>query len=295
MDAFPPHQDNVEPSPVLVHVPHAGQVAVSSVLFSGVATSPCQVLLLLFRLGKWETADGLWSKQGPWHVQLHLSADTHALEPVHTHSAPRRGLASIVHHAMHHLILLPVLLAWSLSPAGAFTLFPRGRLAPPVIDKPAVKPPFSEAAQDQDFQNLLPLVPWTHERWVPGWLPQSCINEAAYTGFDAAGFEAVEVWYEDCAASWTVCRHERADESWFYILDVSAPWMQLSGEAKHLCHPDPQPSPRRPSAVHLGPRHRPASNLLVEETAQGAALCICEAQDWRVDVYALACVAPPLP
>ncbi|KAK3899702.1 hypothetical protein C8A05DRAFT_36654 [Staphylotrichum tortipilum] len=120
---------------------------------------------------------------------------------------------------MHHLILLPALLTGCLSPAVGLSPFPRGRLAPPVIDKPAVKPPFSEAAQDQGFQNLLPLVPWTHERWDPGWLPQSCINEAAYTGFDAAVFEAVEVWYEDFAASWTVCRHERADESWFYILD----------------------------------------------------------------------------
>ena len=124
---------------------------------------------------------------------------------------------------MQHLILLPALLAGHLSTAATLSLSPRGRPVPPVpplSDKPVVKPPFSETAQDQDFQNLLPLVPWSHERWDRGWLPQSCVNEAAFTGFDATGFEAVEVWYEDCAASWTVCRHERADESWFYILDV---------------------------------------------------------------------------
>ncbi|KAK3898221.1 hypothetical protein C8A05DRAFT_19148 [Staphylotrichum tortipilum] len=121
---------------------------------------------------------------------------------------------------MHRLILLLALLAWCLSTAAALSLPPRGQRAASVIDKPAVTPPFDEAAQDQDFQNILPLVPWTHERWDPGWLPQSCVTEAAYTGFGAAGFEAVEVWYEDCATSWTVCRHERADESWFYILDT---------------------------------------------------------------------------
>jgi len=68
---------------------------------------------------------------------------------------------------MQHLILLPALLAWRLSTAATLSLSPRGRRALPArpfIDKPVVTPPFSETAQDQDFQNLLPLVPWTHER-----------------------------------------------------------------------------------------------------------------------------------
>jgi hypothetical protein len=89
-----------------------------------------------------------------------------------------------------------------------------------VIDKPAVKPPFSEAAQDKDLQTDLPPVAWTHETWDSAWLPQACVAEANYTGFNPSDFEAVEVWYADCAASWTVCRHKKADESWSYILDV---------------------------------------------------------------------------
>jgi hypothetical protein len=102
----------------------------------------------------------------------------------------------------------------------ALPLPPIGRRTT-VIDKPAVRPPFSETAQDKDLQKDLPPAPWTHETWDPGWLPRACVAEANYTGFKSTDFEAVEVWYADCAASWTVCRHRKADESWSYILDVS--------------------------------------------------------------------------
>ncbi|KAK4098991.1 hypothetical protein N658DRAFT_403166, partial [Parathielavia hyrcaniae] len=88
------------------------------------------------------------------------------------------------------------------------------------IDKPAVKPPFSEAAQNRDLDKDLPPVPWIHEAWDPDWLPQACVIEANYTGFDPSDFQAIDVTYKDCAASWTVCRHREADESWFYILET---------------------------------------------------------------------------
>ncbi|KAK4123000.1 hypothetical protein N657DRAFT_574581 [Parathielavia appendiculata] len=89
-----------------------------------------------------------------------------------------------------------------------------------VIDRPAVKPPFSEAAQNKDLDEDLSPVPWIEKAWDPDWLPQACVIEANFTGFDPSEFEAVEVMYEDCAASWTVCRHRQADESWFYILET---------------------------------------------------------------------------
>ncbi|AEO68706.1 uncharacterized protein THITE_2011836, partial [Thermothielavioides terrestris NRRL 8126] len=88
------------------------------------------------------------------------------------------------------------------------------------LDKPVITPPFSEAAQELDLENELPVVSWRHEPWEPNWLPEACVTEANHTGFRAADFEAVEVWYTDCAASWTVCRHKRADESWLYVLDT---------------------------------------------------------------------------
>ena len=70
-----------------------------------------------------------------------------------------------------------------------------------IIDKPVIKPPFSEAAQERDLQRDLPLVPWSYERWDPDWLPLACVAEAQYAGHNPADFEAVEVWHDDCAAS----------------------------------------------------------------------------------------------
>ncbi len=101
-----------------------------------------------------------------------------------------------------------------------------------IIAKPVIKPPFSEAAQERDLRRDLPLVPWSHKRWNRHWLPQACVAEAQYAGHNPADFEAVEVWYDDCAASWTVCRHRRADESWFYILDVSIPSNSIRSDPK---------------------------------------------------------------
>lgn len=114
------------------------------------------------------------------------------------------------------LAIIPSLPALALS----LSLPPLGRRAT-TIDKPAIKPPFLEAKQEKDLQKDLPLVSWQYEQWDPDWLPQGCVTEAKHTGFDPAHFEAVEVWYGDCAAPWTVCRHMRADESWYYILNVS--------------------------------------------------------------------------
>lgn len=36
-----------------------------------------------------------------------------------------------------------------------------------IIDKPAVSPPFSEAAQAEDLYNDLPSVDWQYEAWDP--------------------------------------------------------------------------------------------------------------------------------
>ncbi len=90
--------------------------------------------------------------------------------------------------------LLP--LGVSLAPS-QLSLDPRST----IIDKPAIKPPFSEAAQERDLRKDLPVVPWSYELWDPDWLPQACAAEAQYAGHNPADFEAVEVWYDDCAAS----------------------------------------------------------------------------------------------
>ena len=91
------------------------------------------------------------------------------------------------------------------------------------LDKPAVKPPFPEAIQNRDLQAELPLVGWRREIWEWNWLPKSCAFEANETGFHPADFEAAKVWYEDCAASWTICRHKLAEPSFNNILDVTKP------------------------------------------------------------------------
>jgi hypothetical protein len=124
---------------------------------------------------------------------------------------------------MRHFGFVCALIASLISPAFAISLSPLGRRAASVtIGKPVIKPPFSEAKQEKDLQRDLPPASWRYELWDPDWLPQACATEAEHTDFDPAHFKAVEVWYGDCAASWTVCRHMRADESWYYILNVSS-------------------------------------------------------------------------
>ncbi|KAL2127563.1 hypothetical protein VTI74DRAFT_10555 [Chaetomium olivicolor] len=120
-----------------------------------------------------------------------------------------------------HCTLVSTILAVGLSslpPASALSIPKLSRRA--VIDKPAVKPAFSNAKQERHLHKELPQVSWRQEPWESGYLPEACVSDAQNTGFDPADFEAVEAWYDDCDASWTICRHKKADESWDYILDT---------------------------------------------------------------------------
>jgi len=101
---------------------------------------------------------------------------------------------------MYMPVLLRTLAAVSL-PAASALLPPLLGNYTTIIDKPVVKPPFSEARQERDLQKDLPLAPWTYEPWDPDWLPRACVAEAGYTWCDPVDFEAIEVWYQDCAAS----------------------------------------------------------------------------------------------
>jgi hypothetical protein len=98
---------------------------------------------------------------------------------------------------MHRRIrtLLHALAAASLVPASALATHV------PIIDKPVISPPFSEAQQERDLHRDLPLVPWTYALWDRDRLPQGCVAEAKYAGYNPADFQAAEVWYQDCAAS----------------------------------------------------------------------------------------------
>ncbi|KAK4184754.1 hypothetical protein QBC35DRAFT_40221 [Podospora australis] len=89
------------------------------------------------------------------------------------------------------------------------------------LEKPPVKPAFSEDLQDRHLkQDFKPQYWRDTEPWSPGWLPEACYMEARYNELDPLEFQVVDVWYKDCAAPWTICRHSRAKENWGTILDT---------------------------------------------------------------------------
>ncbi|KAK3369505.1 hypothetical protein B0T24DRAFT_722395 [Lasiosphaeria ovina] len=120
--------------------------------------------------------------------------------------------------------LLPLVLASSSVPAalGAtlpdfFRLSSRSESAV-TLQKPAVSPPFSEDAQDRDLRADLPTRQWRFKPWPTFWMPKYCREEAVINQLQPADFEVRDVWYEDCAAAWTICRHRGAKEPWGDIL-----------------------------------------------------------------------------
>ncbi|KAK3368426.1 hypothetical protein B0H63DRAFT_497720 [Podospora didyma] len=92
------------------------------------------------------------------------------------------------------------------------------RSSAPELSKLAIQPPFSEKDQNVDLQADLPTRPWRYETWPQFWIPKSCREEADVNKLNPTEFEVRDIWYEDCAAAWTVCRHGRAIESWDSIL-----------------------------------------------------------------------------
>ncbi|KAK3681577.1 hypothetical protein B0T22DRAFT_433826 [Podospora appendiculata] len=86
------------------------------------------------------------------------------------------------------------------------------------LEKRAISPPFPEDAQDKDLQQELKSQDATFNEWEPGWVPRACVEEATNGKFSASELEVRDVFYDDCEAAWTVCRHRNATESWETII-----------------------------------------------------------------------------
>ncbi|KAK0737248.1 hypothetical protein B0T21DRAFT_401278 [Apiosordaria backusii] len=88
------------------------------------------------------------------------------------------------------------------------------------LDKPPIKPAFSEEVQDKHLRSDYPRGPWKSKPWADGWLPNHCIEEAEFNKLYPLDFEVRDVWFKDCGVPWTVCRHKDAKEKWRSILDT---------------------------------------------------------------------------
>jgi len=119
---------------------------------------------------------------------------------------------------------------WAAALPPLLPLLSRGDDDTLLANKPSVIPPFPEATQNQDLLRDLHAVDVGYEFWDPDWLPSACVFEANELGFNVTDFQAAEVWYDDCAASWTFCRHKEAVQSWDELLEVSR--LHLSNKAQ---------------------------------------------------------------
>ncbi|KAK5659456.1 hypothetical protein OQA88_657 [Cercophora sp. LCS_1] len=88
------------------------------------------------------------------------------------------------------------------------------------INLPAIQPPFSEEIQDRHFRSVLSYRQSQYRPWSPAWIPQKCLEEAKYNNLDPSAFSVRDVWYSDCLAAWTICRHNDASESWDSIINT---------------------------------------------------------------------------
>ncbi|KAK0631010.1 hypothetical protein B0T17DRAFT_590320 [Bombardia bombarda] len=125
---------------------------------------------------------------------------------------------------MRTTTIIPALLAGSISPSHALTLrlprslLPRWPLSTLEISKPPITPAFSESSQDAHLQTDLSPVAYTTTPWPANWLPKSCLEEASNNGLHPSDIEVTDVFYTDCAAPWTICRHRATPLTWAQIL-----------------------------------------------------------------------------
>jgi len=105
--------------------------------------------------------------------------------------------------------------------AGAMAMMTAGGGAKAQLTKPAIKPAFSEKVQGLHLEQDLAHHSWVYKEWPRAWIPEQCLYEARYNGYVGDEFEVRDIWYSDCKASWTVCRHVDAgsessssSESW---------------------------------------------------------------------------------
>ncbi|KAL6857289.1 hypothetical protein J3F83DRAFT_751098 [Trichoderma novae-zelandiae] len=96
-------------------------------------------------------------------------------------------------------------------------------LALATLDKPVIQPNFPGNGLASLGQGLMDHLAPTHstwDDWGAGWIPQDCKSLVEGAGFSASDVIPFNIHYDDCAQTWTFCRHKDSPLSEVNILDI---------------------------------------------------------------------------
>ncbi|KAK1255616.1 hypothetical protein MKX07_007875 [Trichoderma sp. CBMAI-0711] len=96
-------------------------------------------------------------------------------------------------------------------------------LALAILDKPVIQPNFPGNGLASLGQGLMDHLAPTHstwDDWGAGWIPQDCKSLVEGAGLSASDVIPFNIHYDDCAQTWTFCRHKDSPLSEITILDI---------------------------------------------------------------------------
>ncbi|KAL7813297.1 hypothetical protein V8C26DRAFT_405466 [Trichoderma gracile] len=91
------------------------------------------------------------------------------------------------------------------------------------LDKPVIQPNFPGNGLASLGQGLMDHLAPTHstwDDWGAGWIPQDCKSLVEGAGLSASDVIPFNIHYDDCAQTWTFCRHKDSPLSEITILDI---------------------------------------------------------------------------
>ncbi|ETS03189.1 hypothetical protein M419DRAFT_62371, partial [Trichoderma reesei RUT C-30] len=92
-----------------------------------------------------------------------------------------------------------------------------------ILDKPVIQPNFPGNGLASLGQGLMDHLAPTHstwDDWGAGWIPQDCKSLVEGAGLSASDVIPFNIHYDDCAQTWTFCRHKDSPLSEITILDI---------------------------------------------------------------------------
>ncbi|TFA97825.1 hypothetical protein CCMA1212_010433 [Trichoderma ghanense] len=104
--------------------------------------------------------------------------------------------------------------------AAIFSILP---LALAILYKPVIQPNFPGNGLASLGQGLMDNLAPTHstwDDWGAGWIPQDCKSLVEGAGLSASDVIPFNIHYDDCAQTWTFCRHKDSPLSELTILDI---------------------------------------------------------------------------
>ncbi|KAL6790959.1 hypothetical protein J3E68DRAFT_411704 [Trichoderma sp. SZMC 28012] len=91
------------------------------------------------------------------------------------------------------------------------------------LNKPVITPNFPGNGLASLGQGLMDHLAPTHstwDDWGAGWIPADCKSMVQGAGFSPNDIIPFNIHYDDCAQSWTFCRHKNSPLSEIQILDI---------------------------------------------------------------------------